>query len=387
MTHPDSINIDLAVVNIPLWRRFIYGCVAVGIGVCVFLVVAELICRLLPVNEGLRTQPVNAASPVYRFEPNRTSTWSRGWNFSMTNRVHVNNDGFVNDQDYSGKGSRPLIAVVGDSYVEALMVPYRETVQGRLAEHLDTRGRVYSFAASGAGLSQYLVWAEHAKAMYKPDMFLFLNISNDFTESLYHMGRSPGFHHFERTSGDMAELRRVNYEPTFFRKVFRHSALAMYLITNVKIESALNLSLQYFGSDTKRWAANISRDGTEQEYLDYQWAVRVFLDRLPTATGLPPGQIIIAIDGLRAAVYVPDEKKELTDSVWGRMRRYMADQAQSRGFVVIDMQPVFEKAYALEKKRFEFPTDSHWNGYAHGLLAEAIRQTEIFGKLSRNQNK
>jgi hypothetical protein len=206
------------------------------------------------------------------------------------------------------------------------MVPYRETVQGRLAEHVDSQGRVYSFAASGAGLSQYLVWAEYAKVTYKPDMFVFLNISNDFAESLYHMGRSPGFHHFERQPDGKAELRRIDYEPTFFRRLVRHSALAMYLITNVKVESALSLSLQSFGSDTKRWAANISRDGTEQEYLDYQWAVRMFLDRLPPATGLPAGQIVIATDGLRETVYDPGTKSELTDSVWGRMRNYMADR-------------------------------------------------------------
>ena len=51
----------------------------------------------------------------------------------------------------------------------------------------------------------------------------------------------------------------------------------------------------------------------------------------------------------------------------------MEAEAGKRGFVVIDMQPVFEAAYRRDGRRFEFPTDTHWNGHAHGLLAEAAR--------------
>jgi hypothetical protein len=357
-----------------------------GMALLVLLVMAELICRVLPVNEGLGTQPVNASNPVYRFEANRTSVWSRGWNFPITNRVHVNNEGFVNDQDYATDGPRPLLAIVGDSYIEAAMVPYRETTQGRLAATLGSRGRVYSFAASGAGLTQYLAWAEYARDKFRPDLFVFLNISNDFSESLYHRGRSPGFHHFVRLPDDRAEVRRVDYEPTRLRKLFRYSALAMYLIVNVKIEQVLKFDFQYFGADDKRWAANIPRDGTLQEYSDYQWATRTFLDRLPAATGLPPDRIVVATEALRDAIYNPAERAALTDSVWGRMRTYMADEARSRGFVVIDMHSVFAKAFAADGRRFEFPSDTHWNGHGHEMLADSIRKTDAFASLFGSGN-
>lgn len=377
-----KVDAEQIIARIPVYRRVIYALIGSVMAVCVLLLFAEIVCRLLPINQGLRTQPVNDASPVYRFEPNRTSSWSRGWNFSITNRVHVNNVGFVNDQDYSPEGPRPLLAVVGDSYIEAGMVPYRETVQGRLADAMGTRARVYSFAASGAGLTQYLVWAEHARDTYRPDSFLFLNIANDFAESLYHRGRSPGFHHFVRLPDDRAEVRRVDYQPTLFRRLARHSALAMYLVLNVKVEQALKADLQNLGADSQRWASNIQHDGMAEEYSDYQWATRVFLDRLPVATGVAPGRIAIAIDGMREAVYNPAQKSDLEKSVWGRMRAYMATEARARGFVVIDMQPVFEAAYRLDGRRFEFPTDTHWNGHAHGLLAKAAAASGVLPSLS-----
>lgn len=366
----DTTEEQQILAAIPWWRRLLYACIGFGVVLAGLLIFGEIACRLLPVNEGLRTQPVNAENPIHRFQPNRSSTWSRGWNFSIVNQVHVNNEGFVNDQDYAADGPRPLMAVIGDSYIEAAMVPFHETVQGRLASSIGNRGRVYSFAASGAGLSQYLVWAEHARDKYQPDAFLFLNISNDFSESLYRLERSPGFHHFDKAPDGSVIMRRVDYSPAPLRRMLRYSALATYLVTNVKVEALLKF--QYLGGDDRRWAGNISRDASPELVADYEWAVRQFLDSLPKATGLPPNRIMIAIDGIREAVYSPAEKTELELSLWGRMRVHMREQATQRGFTVIDMQPVFESAFAKDHKRFEFPTDSHWNGYAHGLLADAI---------------
>src|SRR6185369_13404953 len=96
------------------------------------LLAAELVLRVLPVSTGLRSMPVTAADPVLHFTPNRPFTNSLDW--TMHNVVHgrVNNAGFVNDQDYVREGP-PLIAVIGDSFIEAQMVSYAQSLQGRLA--------------------------------------------------------------------------------------------------------------------------------------------------------------------------------------------------------------------------------------------------------------
>ena len=374
----DRVNAEQVVARMSWGRRIVYALISTAVGTVAFVLMAEIACRLLPVNEGLRAQAVDADHPVFRFEPGRTAAWSKGWNFSIVNTVRVNNDGFVNDHDYNADDPRPLLAVVGDSYIEAAMVPFPETAQGRLATALGDRGRVYSFAASGAGLSQHLAWAAYARDRYRPQAFLFLNISNDFSESLYDREQSPGFHHFERLPDDSAQLRRVDYEPSRARSMLRHSALAMYLITNVKVQQILDFDVQNLGGNDRRWVANIDRSASDREYDDFRWAVRTYLDRLPEATGLPPRRIIIASDALRAAIYQPADRAELFDSVWGRMRTYMAAEARARGFTVIDLQPSFEEAFAHDGRRFEFPTDSHWNGHGHEMLARAVMATELF---------
>ena len=134
----------------PRFRQFLFALIAVALTVIACLGLAEIVLRFLPVQSGLRTQPVNAENPVFHFTPERDVTFSRGWNFDLVNRRRVNNAGWVNDQHYRQQDETPLLAVIGDSYIEALMVPYDKTLYGRLARSLAGRLRVYSFGASGA---------------------------------------------------------------------------------------------------------------------------------------------------------------------------------------------------------------------------------------------
>ena len=100
-------------------RAALFATISVLLGTAVGLTLLEVPLRFLPVSEGLMTEPVNDSSSVFRFTPNRNVVWSRGWDFAIVNRLRVNNAGYVNDQDYSADDARPLLAVVGDSYVEA----------------------------------------------------------------------------------------------------------------------------------------------------------------------------------------------------------------------------------------------------------------------------
>lgn len=131
-------------------RHFIFALITIALTVALCLGSAEIVLRFLPVASGLGAQPVDAKNPALHFTPDRDATFSRGWNFEMVNRRRVNNTGWVNDQDYQKEDMKPLLAVVGDSYIEALMLPYDKTMYGRLARQMDGRLRVYSFSASGA---------------------------------------------------------------------------------------------------------------------------------------------------------------------------------------------------------------------------------------------
>jgi len=374
-------------------KSFLFGMIAIFLGVAGTLLTAEILLRFLPYYQGFRAQSVSRENPVFRFEPNRTVTTSEGWNFNLANTVHINNAGFANQQDYDEALTSPLLAVIGDSYIEAAIVPYPETVYGRLANTLkDNGGRVYSFAAAGMGLPQYLIWARHARDTYRPDLYLFNIISNDFAESLHAHGHSPGGWRFEKGPEGQGICQLTPYEPSLTRRLLRHSALAMYLILNVRAHNAITadpIAFLNLGDKDKRWVANVEAWNPDEVIIQYKWAVDRFLEFVPEYTGVGWDRVVFSFDGFRPQMYEGGEAYAFArKSTWGIMRKYFMERARAYGATIIDLDPAFRRAYAQNGERFEFPADSHWNGNGHGVLADALRHTDSFRAVfSRERQK
>jgi hypothetical protein len=55
-------------------------------------------------------------------------------------------------------------------------------------------------------------------------------------------------------------------------------------------------------------------------------------------------------------------------------------QARRRGYEAIDLDVRFREDFARNGRRFEPPTDGHWNGEGHRVLAEAVEDTEAYRK-------
>jgi len=373
-------------------KRVILSLTAIGFGLFLPLLLVEVVLRFFPVSEGLQAQSVNEQSPVFHFQPNRVSTFSEHWNFDIVNRVRTNNYGFVHEHDYDAEKNTPLLAVIGDSYIEAAMVPFRDTLQGRLAQDVEKPGRVYSFAASGAPLSQYLIWSEFAKKEFDPDGIVVAVVGNDLTESMLEYGAKPGFHHFKEVSPSNFQLVRVDFTPSMLGRAVRHSSLGMYLLVNLKMyyplkgnEFLRNPSRfhQVFdkpqrGHTEPAFVANVPAQSSDKDLQAAQKATDLFFDLLPKYSGLPPSRILLVVDGFRTQMYDPKQLEGVWNSFWAKSRGYFIQQAEKLGFEVIDLHPVLMERYSREHKRFEFPTDAHWNSEGHAAVAEAVRESKVF---------
>src|SRR2546422_2479 len=207
-------------------RELTFVCLANLIGLTLVLALAEIVLRFLPVMSAMQPPPVTASSPIYHYLPNRKFVFSRDWDLAMVNRGRINSAGFINDQDYRRDDERPLLAIVGDSFFEAFMVPYGETVQGRLARALRPEARVYSFAASGAPLSQYLVWAQLAVRHYGAQALIINVVGNDFDESHIRYVQAPGFWVYAPETEGRLQMRLVELHRGMLRSLFLRSAFA-----------------------------------------------------------------------------------------------------------------------------------------------------------------
>lgn len=349
----------------------------------VVMLVAEVSLRFLPVIDPIIWQPVSEASPVLRHRPDRDILWSRDWDFAMANRRHVNNDGFVNDQDYSPEGPQPLLAVVGDSYVEALMNPYPATFYARLAEAVGEAGRIYSFGVSGGPLSEYLVWADYARERYRPDAMVVVVVGNDFDQSFYRFKPVRGLHYFaaDATVAD-PKLERVDREDGWLRRALLSSAVVRYAFFHLQAgESLRQIRIAWenlWAEDTASYQGNVDADASPERVSEGRRAADMFVTALPARAGLPPSRILLVIDALRPGIYEPDGGEAAQASYWGLMRRHLMDAAREAGLQVLDLDPIFLAGHRATGERFEFETDGHWNDRAHGLVAETIRGSEFF---------
>ena len=358
-------------------RRFVLVVGSIGLGLLAPLLVLEILLRFLPVDRGLRPLPVDAANPIRRFTPNRTSTFSRSWNFTQANTVRSNNYGFINNQDYDPAATPPLLAVVGDSYVEAVMVPYFQTGAGILAADLGARGRVYTFAASGSPLSQYLAYAEYARRTFRPSALVVVIIANDYDESFRKYRGMPGFHYFEEGPGGLLALHRLDHQLPLSTRLLRDSALGMYLMLNLRGAHYLDTwrrASQPAGASSTSGAADPTR------VADGMRAIDAFLRLLPEMAGLQSPDILFAVDGIRPAVYKSGDGAD-ADPYAHHMRQYFMAHAGAAGLEVVDLHAEFTRHFRRHGQRFEFERDAHWNGVGHEVFASAVKRSALYSRL------
>jgi hypothetical protein len=353
-------------------RIALLATLSVAIGLVATLAVLEIVLRFLPVRESLDTLPVNARAPYKRFAPRQEVVFSSGWDFRIVNKVRVNNFGFVNAQDYDPTARSPLLAVVGDSYVEAAMVPYSDSIHGRLASAIGTEGRVYSFGVSGAQLSQYLAYSRYVRDAFRPDGLVIVIVGNDFDESLLEYKVAEGFHFLADDGVGKFRLQLHTHETPLLKSLARRSAFVRYVAYNLNVAS-----LRHRFQRSKRYVGNVSAEADARRIARSIAAIDYFLDTLPEFSGIAPSNIAIVVDGMRPNLYDEANLKSAQNSYFAQMRSHLLDRGRRLGYVMIDMQPRLIARHARDGARFEWSFDGHWNSVGHEEAAAAVLESGL----------
>jgi hypothetical protein len=94
------------------------------------------------------------------------------------------------------------------------------------------------------------------------------------------------------------------------------------------------------------------------------------------AVGWSPNRVDFIVDGIR----YPTSSVVVSSSYFVQMRTIFMAEARAAGFEVVDMDAHFFARYQTEGKRFEFPSDGHWNGLGHAVAADALAATRTFSR-------
>ncbi len=210
---------------------------------------------------------------------------------------------------------------------------------------------------------------------------VFLIIGNDFDESLLKYKNEPGHSYFAEDAQGALALRRIDYHPSFWRRILRSSALVRYVTLNTDL---LNFMLKWQHLPSAGPRTHSRSSGTQAPRLiRLEWRMPnepsiSFPASVTKAAGLPPHRILFAVDGMRPHIYDARTSRLAAGSYFDLTRQYFMKQARQGGFEVLDLQPRFVEHVAQCHRPLEFATDNHWNSLGHEVVAEAIAQSNLY---------
>ena len=335
-----------------------------------FLLLCELVLFrfVLPGSDVPRNAFIDG---VVRYAPSQNGTWrvrndiaapyainAQGWNSGSGDYKVERTPGVMR------------IAVVGDSYVEALQVRHDRSLGELMAQQLSAKvGRpveVYRFGIGGAPLSQYLHMAEREVARYRPDWIVVLVVNNDFNKSFdFVQGRyTSSFLKLKLENAQVVgEIQPTPWAPTSTDWV-RHTAVARYIYYRWQVRPGRVRDL--FLASARAEGDSPPARSTIPKRQNVEIATEYMIGRLSDVGKSIGARLLLATDGDRAAIY--EGRGDRTPP----LSRLVADQARRTGVAYLDLHPHFLTDWNRHGLPFDFQSDYHWNERGHAVSARAV---------------
>jgi hypothetical protein len=311
---------------------------------------------------------------VVRYAPHQRGIWrvrdeiaapyainGEGWNSGVGDYVVARRDGV------------PRIAIVGDSFVEALQVPYNQSLGERLAADLRSGGgpvEVYRFAISGAPLSQDLQMIEREVVCYRPDWIVVVMTNLDFANSYrFQPGRyTSSFLKLSVKRGRI--LREIPPLPwtSNWREWLRRTATARYFLYRWRVRPAalINLLLPRARADPLGPPVPAALVAAQPDGGNVAAATGYLFGRMAqTARSIEARLLLVMVDN-SDAIY------RGRDGSQAPLNQLAAAIAARHDLPFIDLDAAFAADWRSGHQRFEFVSDRHWNEHGHAVAADAV---------------
>ena len=344
-------------------------------GVLAVVLAAEVLLRGLPVSTATNTG-YYVAPNILNYPPRHEWTMATGWDLRNVQHLRSNNMGFAAEHDFVAGSD--AVALIGDSYVEASMLPLADRPAAQLERALGGR-QVYAMGGPGSSLLDYAERIEWAHQTLGLNQFVVLMEHVDASQAVCDSGNVHAHCLLPDTLKPVVRRR----PPSGAMKDFlRESALAQYLNSQLKFSPSRLVSPDFWRSGAPSetiqlgappaTTARVSLTQQRQKVIDA--AVDTFFMRLET---LPDIRVVFVIDmnrrNLETGVNQPDEGYHL------------AARFQERGHLVVRGEPLYREHQRASPLRLDVgPYDQHLNKIGVALLMNAaalvVQQNSINAK-------
>ena len=330
-------------------------------GIAAFVLALELALRLLPVSTatatGYYTDPL-----ILTYPPYHRWTTSTGWDLRNAQTLSANKQGFVSGQDFEINDR--AVALIGDSFIEASMLPAQERPGEQLRRALGSRP-VYAMGGPGSALLDYAERIRFAHEKFAVRDFVILMEVGDVKQSVCGSGNihGPCIH-----ASTLAPQVETQAPASKAKAVLRQSALAQYLVSQLKFDSQRLWSLA-FGRPQHVSPATTpvvpKKAGVPDVPPPNQEAVMLaFFKRIQPFVSA--GRLVIVMDSDRRALYAAEAIRP------DPARLRFIELARAAGAAVIDTEPLFRSHIAQSRLKLDVgPTDGHLNALGIHIVVQA----------------
>lgn len=322
-------------------------------GATVTVLVLEVAFRLLPVSTSTASGYYNDPL-IMSYPPRHRWITSTGWDLRNARMVQANRQGFVADQDF--KANSNAVALIGDSFVEASMLPAVERPGHQLQRTMLPRP-VYAMGSPGSALLDYAERIRFAHEKYDVHDFVILMETGDVRQSLCGSGNVHG------PCLDKSSLQpRIEVKPSAntAKRMIRHLRLAQYLISQLKVnpEAVWTQTFKTPPTSAATSAAPFSGDSSAATIA----VTEAFFARVKPRV---KGRLVIVIDSDRRSLYQGLDPHDPE-------RTRFISLAREAGARVVDSEPIFKAHIASSKLKLDVgPSDAHLNSLGIRLLMDA----------------
>lgn len=338
------------------------------LGALAMLVGVELLLQALPVSTSTQTgyyiHPNILTNP-----PHHRWTMATGWDLRDVQHLRANNYGFAAEHDFKpGSGA---IGLVGDSYVEASMLPLEDRPASQLERALGGKTPVYALGGPGSSLLDYAERIRWAHAALGLRNFVVMMESTDASQALCNSGNV----HARCLDPELLQPVVQQRPPSGGAKdILRQSALAQYLVSQLKFSGARLTNPDFWRSGAPDEHAASTQESTRPTALELEPAPlpvrqRAIIDAatdefLREMAGLQGVRLVFAIDmnrrNLVAGVQRVDEGY------------YVAQRLKAAGYPVVQGEPLYREHQRQSPLRLDMgPHDGHLNALGVKLIMTA----------------
>lgn len=365
-----------------LWGKV--GLLCFGVVLC--FVLLEIGMRVLGfVHIDIRTK--DAANGLITFKPNQEL---RVKGACFDNVVVSNRYGF-HAKDYEQQKEEGVfrIAIVGDSFTEAVHVPLSQTFSYLLEDRLNemnidgVRFEVLPFGVSSNGTYKNLLYAKEYAYDFEPDILIDLFLSgNDITDDFLDY---PEYRPTFDALGNVIVQELAPFEASAKRKItqlLKRSLVVEYMYNgylSLRAKQAVTTS----GDDMKapRIRSLYAKEYTDewQSYLDGEEA----LLRAHNALAKEHGATFVVVSRARHGFLHHDEAEETKNWIlagadpddydFEKPERILAEITDAQAIPYLNLHPYFvAQSMAYPEATVHWSCDGHWNETGHEWASDAI---------------